>query len=421
MLVIDDNEGTRESLTDILEDDGYVVSAAGTGREGLELAERTAFDIALVDIRLPDMDGIVVMKRLREHCGGTACVIITGNASIQNAVKALQEGANGYFTKPLVLEDVLYRLRDIAERQRLRRQLTESEEQYRDLFENANDLIQRVGTDGHFIYVNQAWKKSLGYKEEEITGLTVFDILRPDQVEHCREVFEQVMAGESIDRLETVFVSKSGRELIVEGCVNCRIIDGVPVSTRGIFRDITDRKRNEELLRQQAKAEVFTFMASALPAFASNVPRGARDTMVRTFAERFERNVRPRFREAVEQMHRSPYAKLAHKKGTYSPADGYLSWLAELFTSIGASASVSARGENGHLDILGCPWKREAQGNPVFCLICRAMVMRSFTWTGLEGNVNQRTSIANGATTCLFELSLIENTTRDMNGKDKDG
>jgi PAS domain S-box-containing protein len=104
-----------------------------------------------------------------------------------------------------------------AERRNAERELKESEERYRDLFENANDLIQSAAPDGSLIYVNRAWREALGYSEEEVRNLSLFDIIHPDSLAHCIEMFERVMSGERLDHVEAMFVTKEGRTITVEG------------------------------------------------------------------------------------------------------------------------------------------------------------------------------------------------------------
>jgi len=128
--------------------------------------------------------------------------------------------------------------------------LRESEEQYRDLLEDANDLIQSVAPDGHFLYVNRTWQKVLGYSNEDIANLTLWDIIHPDSRYHCREAFQKVLLGETINNIEAVFVAKDGKLIPVEGNINCRFVDGKPFATRSIFRDITERKRAQEEVRR---------------------------------------------------------------------------------------------------------------------------------------------------------------------------
>jgi adenylate cyclase len=143
--------------------------------------------------------------------------------------------------------------------------LQESEERYRDLFENASDLIQSVSLNGRFLYVNRAWKETLGYSEAEIAEMSVFDILHPDCKTHCRQLFSRVMSGEKINKIEAAFISKNGQKISVEGSINCKFVAGKPVATRAIFRDITTRLQAEEALRQQ-REQTERLLLNILPA-----------------------------------------------------------------------------------------------------------------------------------------------------------
>jgi len=128
-------------------------------------------------------------------------------------------------------------------------EIREREERYRDLFENATDLIQSVNIDGRFLYVNEAWRNTLGYSEDDIPNLSLWDIIHSDYIPKCREIFQKVISGEPADNIEAVFITKGGENIIVEGNANCRFEEGKAVSTRGIFHNITERKQAEEQLR----------------------------------------------------------------------------------------------------------------------------------------------------------------------------
>lgn len=146
-----------------------------------------------------------------------------------------------------------------------RKALRESEERYWDLLENANDLVQSVSPKGRFLYVNRAWRERLGYSEEEIAHLTIFEIIHPDYLAHCKEMFRRVIDGEEIQNIEAVFQAKDGTHIYVEGNANCRFADGKPVATRGIFREITERKRIEESLRKERdKAQKYLDIAEVI-------------------------------------------------------------------------------------------------------------------------------------------------------------
>jgi|GEM_PF-1048462 len=159
---------------------------------------------------------------------------------------------------------------EVEDRKTMEAELRNREEQLRDLFENATDLIQSVAPDGHILFVNRAWLNTLGYRMGELAGLTIFDILHPDCLADCREHFAQVMRGEALSGFEAIFRAKDGRKIHVEGNANARFEDGRPVATRGIFRDISKRKaveaERERLITelQAALAEVKT-LSGLLP------------------------------------------------------------------------------------------------------------------------------------------------------------
>ncbi len=137
---------------------------------------------------------------------------------------------------------------DVTEKKAILEEITDNREMLRDFLENANDLIQIVAPDASFIYVNKAWKQALGYSDEEIKKMKLFDVIRDDRIPHCLELFGKVMKGECENFIETVFVSKQGREIAVEGNASCKFENGKPVNTRAIFRDVTAKKETERRL-----------------------------------------------------------------------------------------------------------------------------------------------------------------------------
>ena len=139
---------------------------------------------------------------------------------------------------------------DISGHIRTEEALKLSEERYRDLLDSANDLIQSVDPNGSFLYVNRAWKETMGYADEEIASVKVFDVISPACRSHCSLLFQQIMSGKPIQRVEVQFAAKDGRIVVLEGSINCNFNDGKPVATLGIFRDITERKAMEKELQQ---------------------------------------------------------------------------------------------------------------------------------------------------------------------------
>lgn len=101
ILVVDDDLGLLQSLKEILEAEGYEVTTAADGKQGLLLIKEQAFDLVLSDLALPGLDGMELLKYLRREQPACPCIIITGYGTITNAVTAMRQGAYDYFTKPV--------------------------------------------------------------------------------------------------------------------------------------------------------------------------------------------------------------------------------------------------------------------------------------------------------------------------------
>ncbi len=97
---------------------------------------------------------------------------------------------------------------------------------FRDLCENAHDLIQSVSPEGRFLYVNRAWLRTLGYTRDEVGELNVFDVIHPDSRDHCEQMMQQLLGGEPVIRVEADFRAKDGRRIRVEGTAACRFEGG---------------------------------------------------------------------------------------------------------------------------------------------------------------------------------------------------
>ena len=117
ILVVDDEKTLRHFLRLHLQANGYQVIEAADGREAMSLISRNRFDVALVDLRLTDMDGLEVMRHLRQHEPHTSVIILTGHATVNSAVEALRQGAHDYLLKPCNTAELLTSVADAIARQ----------------------------------------------------------------------------------------------------------------------------------------------------------------------------------------------------------------------------------------------------------------------------------------------------------------
>jgi len=111
--------------------------------------------------------------------------------------------------------------RTIRQLREAKSELIERELIYSNLFENASDLIQCVDINGKFIFVNKAWREHLGYNEVDVRGMTIQDIIVPEQLEHCNACFAKVLQERKVNAVETVFRTKDSRKISVEGNIHC--------------------------------------------------------------------------------------------------------------------------------------------------------------------------------------------------------
>lgn len=119
VLVVDDDPGVASAVAEALEDDGLVVVVAHTGAEARRRLAERSIAVLLLDLRLPDLDGLVLLREVREHPAAPDVIVVTGHASIESAVEAIESGAGGYVEKPLDF----VRLRRVVARSLERRRL----------------------------------------------------------------------------------------------------------------------------------------------------------------------------------------------------------------------------------------------------------------------------------------------------------
>jgi len=251
ILIIDDDESICRRLALILGKKGYETETAKTAQEALEKARERSFNVALIDIRLPDMEGTVLLGKLKKAYPEMVCIIITGYASLQNVIMTIKMDTNGYFVKPLVMEEVIYRIEEALAKQRLERKLKESEQKYRTLYESSKDGIDLCDIEGHILDANQAFLDMLGYTIEEVRRLTYQGLTPKKWQKMATDIIKKqtIVRGYSNEH-EKEYIKKDGTLLPIT--IRSWLIKdkkGRPVGTWAIIRDITERKQAEERVK----------------------------------------------------------------------------------------------------------------------------------------------------------------------------
>jgi DNA-binding NtrC family response regulator len=112
ILIVDDDETIRKSIITVLEKNGYLAETAENGRAAIRKSVKGVYNLALIDIRLPDMDGLQLLTSLKETSPKMVKIIITGYPSLQNAVEAVNKGADGYIVKPIKMGELLAMMKE---------------------------------------------------------------------------------------------------------------------------------------------------------------------------------------------------------------------------------------------------------------------------------------------------------------------
>ena len=117
ILIVDDDDTIRSTMKAILEDEGYEVDLAASGKEGVQKAKETSYNIALLDIRLPDMEGVELLGRMKDSIPRMRKIMVTGFPSLQNAVEAVNKSADAYLIKPVDVDKLLATVKEQLQKQ----------------------------------------------------------------------------------------------------------------------------------------------------------------------------------------------------------------------------------------------------------------------------------------------------------------
>jgi PAS domain S-box-containing protein len=266
VLIVEDNVDLVIGLQDQLEHDGYQVTIAGTCAEALAKTHDRRFNAVLLDLGLPDGDGLDVLHALHQSDPTLPIIIVTASTAVDKTIGPLSKGAFAYLVKPYNRDELRATLRRAigvnelaAQIERTGHALAESEDRFRSLVESASDAIVVADQQGYVVSWNRAASTFFGYATEEVVGkpLTILMPIRYRDahelgIERMRTTGRSKLAGRVI---ELHGLRKNGEEFPIElSLATWNTHDGSLFS--GIIRDISERKSSEtqlnRLQRQQA-------------------------------------------------------------------------------------------------------------------------------------------------------------------------
>jgi PAS domain S-box-containing protein len=253
ILLVDDEPDIVLALQDLLEGEGYQLDVAITGTEALERVQERAYDAVLLDIRLPDMDGLLVLQNMAKSIPGLPIIILTGCTTLDSVIGPLEEqGAFDYLHKPINRQAVKTAVRHAIKAQKLAKKiekahhaLQESESRFQAVFHTAQDAIVLANHQGRIMSWNPAAESMFGYITEEIFGQPLTLIMPPRYREAHIKGMERLQASGKARVLGTTLslhgLRKNGQEFPIELSLNSWN-NGEHPSYSGFIRDISFRE-----------------------------------------------------------------------------------------------------------------------------------------------------------------------------------
>lgn len=249
ILLVDDEERFINSLDAILQHYNYTCTKALTGTEALTLLQENDFDLALLDVSLPDMSGCEIAEYIQKSVKNTTAVMLTGLGTVETAVKAMQNGAYDFLSKPINHELLIKTIDKALEHNELTRRLEISHNRFQALAEASWEGIV-IHDDGRFIEANRQFLTLFGYSTTELSEGVFFEkIVAPESLPH---VLEQIESGKT-GSFEITGQMKNGSKIPIE--VKSQFIQYLERQVHVCaMRDVSDRvKAEEEKLMLQLK------------------------------------------------------------------------------------------------------------------------------------------------------------------------
>ncbi|MCK5163152.1 MAG: response regulator [Desulfobacula sp.] len=308
ILVVDDEKRIVENISLCLKREGFQTTGAHDGDEAIRIFEQQKFDLVLLDVSMPGMNGYEVMEHIFGMDEDVLIIIITGYASIESAIRALKIGAWDYLKKPFEYADLIKTVKNalsqkklIADKKAVSARLEASERQYEYMVNNSPDLIFTLDQDGCFTFVNHQFERVLGFSKKDLIGTGFEDIIHKGDLSKAAaltrfEKYEQRLNdGQDMHfRFKKANLKKSQYDPY-ESFAFMELKTTpmhLPASDKkgefnGVYavaRDVTERVNLEDQLRQAQKMEAIGTLAGGIAHDFNNILMGIQGyaSLVRT-------------------------------------------------------------------------------------------------------------------------------------------
>ncbi|MBW2370068.1 MAG: response regulator, partial [Deltaproteobacteria bacterium] len=291
ILIVDDEPRMRDSLKFLIEHHGYDVQTAVNGIAALDIISDCRFDLFLLDICMPEMDGFQLMDQIFDGQPDALLVMMTGQASVETALKALKKGAYDYLRKPFDDNDLIKTIQNALEHKRVKQHLKRTKIEYKYMVENSPDLIYQLDTEGRFTFVNHASERLLGYATDELLGKHYTCIVHEADQIRSKWLFNERRTGDRATAdIELKLLCKQDEgehgqdpqkfitvELRATGMYNEHSQEKnkkLFIGTYGVARDVSYRKQLETHLYHSQKMEAIGTLAGGIAHDFNNLLMG---------------------------------------------------------------------------------------------------------------------------------------------------
>ena len=268
VLLLERDRSVYRSIQFLLRDatrPSILIDSTETLRRGLDRLGESRFDAVLLDLQLADSQGLATLAAVRAQFPALPSVVLVPSAQEALGRQAVDAGATDYLLKEGLSPWLLHRaLRYAIQSARNAAAMQETERRVYELFDNSQDIIFTLDEAGNIVSLNKSAELNLGCPEGDSAHLNIRNVIAPENVEHCIELFGRVLKGEFTPVTELTILCRDGRRLIVEVSNVNRIQLGDKLGVQGIARDITERRNLENLLRQSQKLEAVGRLSGGL-------------------------------------------------------------------------------------------------------------------------------------------------------------
>jgi two-component system cell cycle sensor histidine kinase/response regulator CckA len=258
VLVVDDDAMLARTLADVLGMHGFDAHTASNGKSAIALAKEIRPSVAVVDLRLPDMDGLDLASVLHADAQDLQIIILTGNATVETAVRALREENCEYLIKPIEPATLVRTMRAADDRRRLRStedELRRTQSLARAVFDASPLPVAVFDTNGRVTLWNPSAERLFGWTSEEAIGMEN-PTLAPEDREMVQERKRAVLAGKSFVGLEVQRTAKDGRRLdLRQTLAPIADAEGNVDAVLSVYEDITEKRRLDEELRDAQRLD----------------------------------------------------------------------------------------------------------------------------------------------------------------------